>query len=174
MGLTGGVSERLPSLACPPASRTRGGRWRGSSLTAHAGGESVVSWRRGGWRRKGWWKRRRLSILVGKCASASRSRVSLCHAGMHALGALGVQSVTSHPGHALCSSFRSRGNGLKFPRILCVLDLEGYFWARYQFCRIYFKVCRRGAPAKILKKFAARPDFNKRSFKSAVWSWGVG
>ena len=37
------------------------------------------------------------------------SRVSLCHAGMHALR----------------SSFRSRRNGLTFPRILCVLDLEG-------------------------------------------------
>ena len=34
-------------------------------------------------------------------------------------------------------------------------------WARYQFCRIYFKIYRRGAPAKILKKFAVGPDFHQ-------------
>ena len=34
-------------------------------------------------------------------------------------------------------------------------------WARYQFCRIYFKICRRGTPAKILKKFAVGPDFHQ-------------
>ena len=73
------------------------------------------------------------------------SRVSLCHAGMHALR----------------SSFRSRRNGLTFPRILCVLDLEGYFWARCTNFVEFISKSAGGAPAKILKKFAARPDFNK-------------
>jgi len=40
-------------------------------------------------------------------------------------------------------------------------DIRDWHWARYQFCRIYFKIYRRGAPAKILKKFAVGPDFHQ-------------
>ena len=46
-------------------------------------------------------------------------------------------------------------------------------WARYQFCRIYFKICRRGAPAKILKKFAVGPDFHQdlSNLRCGVGGW---
>ena len=46
-------------------------------------------------------------------------------------------------------------------------------WARYQFCRIYFKICRRGAPAKILKKFAVGPDFQQdlSNLRCGVGGW---
>ena len=50
------------------------------------------------------------------------------------------------------------------------------FWARYQFCRIYFKICRSGAPAKILKKFAVGPDFHQdlSNLRCGVGGCGLG
>ena len=46
-------------------------------------------------------------------------------------------------------------------------------WARYQFCRIYFKICRRGAPAKISKKIAVGPDFHQdlSNLRRGVGGW---
>ena len=46
-------------------------------------------------------------------------------------------------------------------------------WARYQFCRIYFKICRRGAPAKIVKKFAVGPDFHICGVSCGVLGLGL-